>query len=455
MHLRPNQILPVQKSIDFFNQNKSIPSLIVAPTAFGKSVLIAKITEGIKDKVIILQPSKELLEQNYNKYIALGYQASIYSASFNSKEIGDVTYATIGSIKNIGNQFKDLGFTKLIIDEAHLYPRDSDSMLGNFLKDTNITHCLGLTATPLKLQTNTGADRKPYSVLKMLTSVSKKTGNFFKEFIHVSQIQEMVAMKFWSPIIYKSVPLDQKKLRFNSSKSDFNQDSMDQVFIEQSLDEKIINELKNVSNRKSILIFVPSIAQAEALKTKIIGSEVVHSQISSRERNRIINDFKSLKIRIIINVSVLSVGFDHPELDCIILARPTASLSWYYQALGRITRIHPNKKDGLVIDLSGSVDRFGKIEFLYFEKEKQTWKLFGEGDKLLTGIPIHEIGYHIKGQQYIQQKSFKMPFGKYKDKDIKEVPIGYRKWMLENFTWDQRNNHIKEAILALHSEEIA
>jgi len=83
----------------------------------------------------VLQPSKELLEQNYQKYCTLcgeefDFNAGIYSASFNKKEIAQITYATIGSITKLGAQFKEMGFTKMLIDEAHLYPREADSMLG-------------------------------------------------------------------------------------------------------------------------------------------------------------------------------------------------------------------------------------------------------------------------------------------------------------------------------------
>ena len=77
------------------------------------------------------------------------------------------------------------------------------------------------------------------------------------------------------------------------------------------------------------------------------------------ERNQIISDFKSGKLRIIVQVTILSVGFDHPELDCIITGRPTASLSWWYQFVGRVTRIHPDKANALVIDFVGSVPKFG------------------------------------------------------------------------------------------------
>ena len=81
MKLRENQIEPVTIGVEFFKLPKMAPSIIVAPTAFGKSIVIAHIARGIGEKVLVLQPSKELLEQNYNKFIFFGGDASIYSAS--------------------------------------------------------------------------------------------------------------------------------------------------------------------------------------------------------------------------------------------------------------------------------------------------------------------------------------------------------------------------------------
>ena len=145
--LRQNQTEPIDKAIRYFQEPKPRPSLVVLPTAWGKSILTAFVAKYTNDRLIVLQPSKELLEQNYTKYLNLcdGFaNAGIYSASFGRKEIAQVTYATIGSIKALGAKFKEMGFTKMLIDEAHLYPREADSMLGRFLKDSGITHVLGI-----------------------------------------------------------------------------------------------------------------------------------------------------------------------------------------------------------------------------------------------------------------------------------------------------------------------
>jgi DNA repair protein RadD len=453
MELRPNQIEPVKKGVEFFKSKKPHPSIIVAPTAFGKSIVIAEIAHQLGEKLVVIQPSKELLEQNYNKFINLGGKASIYSAAMGEKEIGDVTYATIGSIVNIAHKFHTLGINKVIIDECDRFPREPDGMLRRFLTAAKITHVLGLTATPLKLQTNMDEHFRPFSKLVMLTSKSKK-GNYFKDIIHVAQIKEMCDLGFWSPLQYESYDFDTGALVYNSTNAEFTDESIKRAYKQQDISGKIIKRISELPDRKSILIAVPSIDEAKELSTRLPSCEAVFSGMPDSDRDRIIDDFKNLRLRIVVQVTILSVGFDHPQLDCIITGRPTASLSWWYQFVGRVTRIHPDKENGLVIDFVGSVPKFGKVEDLYFEKEEPLWKLYGEGQKLLTGIPLHEIGLHKQNQPSphdvaAQGPVVKMTFGKYKDTEIRRIPIWYRKWMLENIKWTPFNKSIQTELLRL------
>lgn len=455
MELRPNQFEPVQKGIEYFSLKKAEPSIIVAPTAFGKSIVIASIAKGVGERILVIQPSKELLEQNYNKFIGLGGDASIYSASMGEKEIGSVTYATIGSIVNIAHKFKQLGIKKVIIDECDRFPREPGGMLRKFLTNAGITHVLGLTATPLKLQTNLGNDGMPFSKLVMLTSRSKK-GNFFKKIIHVAQIEEMVNLKFWSKLEYLSYDFNTGDLVYNTTGADYTNKSIQKAYKSQNIGDKIVKKVNELYNRKSILIAVPTIDEAIELAERLPSCKAVYSDMPNAERKEIIGDFKSGKLRIVVQVNILSVGFDHPELDCIITGRPTASLSWWYQFVGRVTRIHPQKTEGLVIDFVGSVPKFGKVEDLYFKEEDGMWKLYGEDKKLLTGIPLKEIGLHIEGQPSPHEVASQgpvviMPFGKFKGKEVREMPASYREWMLTNFQWNTFNQNIKNEILRLKS----
>jgi DNA repair protein RadD len=300
-----------------------------------------------------------------------------------------------------------------------------------------------------------GLDGKPFSKLVMLTNRSKK-GNFFKKIIHVAQIQEMVEEKFWSRLEYQSYDFNTGDLVYNTTGAEYSNSSIKKAYKNQNISSKIVKKVEELYNRKSILIAVPTIDAALELSRLIPSCKAVYSDMPGDERKETLRQFTSGELRCVAQVNILSVGFDYPELDCIITGRPTASLSWWYQFVGRVTRIHPNKSEGLVVDFVGAVPKFGKVEDIYFKEEKGIWKMYGEGKKLLTGIPLKEIGLHIEGEPSPYEKasigpSVKMPFGKYAGKEVREIPAYYREWMLTNFNWTPFNQKIKDEILRLKS----
>lgn len=452
--LRENQTEPINKAIQFFTEKKPKPSLIVLPTAWGKSILTAFVAKNSNDKMIVLQPSKELLEQNYLKYCSLcgdfALNAGIYSASFGRKDIAHITYATIGSIKSLGAKFKSLGFTKMLIDEAHLYPREANSMLGRFLKESGITHVLGITATPVKLQTNRDKDGQNFSKLVMLTSRSKK-GNFFKDIIHVGQVAEMVRLGFWSPLQYETAGFDSSLLVFNSSKSEYTEESVQRAYDANGGSEQIVQALDRHSDRRHILVLVPSVEDAITLSKKYPNSAVIYGEMDKTERSQVIARFRAGEIRVIFNVRVLSTGFDYTGIDCIVLGVSTASIALYYQIIGRATRIDPEKTDALIVDLGGNVERFGRVEDITFEQGKM-WRMFGTGGRLLSGIPISDIGHYTREDtRAIDARAEApieiMPFGKYKGNRIADIPLDYRQWMTRSFEWNARNEKLRKSIL--------
>lgn len=339
----------------------------------------------------------------------------------------------------------------MLIDEAHLYPREADSMLGHFLQDSGITHVLGITATPVKLQTNRGLDGQTFSKLVMLTSRSKK-GNFYKDIIHVGQVQEMVELGFWSPLKYEAAGFDDSLLVFNSSKSEYTEDSVQLAYEANGGIQSIIGALDAHPDRQHVLAFVPSVQDAIDLSARYPNSAVIYGDMDKGERAQTIERFRAGEIRVIFNVRVLSTGFDYTGIDCIVLGISTASIALYYQIIGRGTRIDPNKKDCLICDFGGNVVRFGRVEDITFEHGK-LWRMFGTGGRLLSGIPIHDIGkYSREDARVIDERANApieiMPFGKYKGNRIADIPLNYRQWMIRAFDWNARNEKLRKSIVA-------
>jgi DNA repair protein RadD len=434
---RDYQVIAVKKGLDIMSSKTPCKDILVLPTGAGKSIVIAKIAEKLEGNILVIVPSKELLKQNLEKFEAIGGVASIYSASFNSKVISKITFATIGSLKI--SDFIDKGIKYVIQDECHLHSQ-SGSKLSLFLKGIKINNLLGLTATPMYLKTSIEG-----SQLKIMTRVR---GKLYNNIAHVTQIKELVNNNYWSKLEYEVVDIDNKSLKFNTTGSDYTLKSMIINYQDNNIARKIKLRLDNLKDRKSILVFVPTIEDAEKLSKMISGSKVVHSKVSAKERDEIINSFKELKHRVTINVNVLGVGFDHPELDCIITARPTTSINMYYQQIGRGCRIHDLKKDCLIIDFSGNVSKFGPLEELNYENI-HGWGLFNR-DILLTNVPMWSDKKITKDSLRLNKK---LPvvestpskiifwFGKHKGKSaeeiIKEGGAGYLTWMLykSNFDW--------------------
>lgn len=444
--LRPYQENSVQKGVNYFLDKKQKPAIMVLPTAAGKSIIISSIANNLSGKTIVLQPSVELLRQNLEKLIMLGGEASVYSASAGQKEFGKITYATIGSIKSLGHTFREKGYTNVIVDEANLYPPNSDSMFGGFIRDLGITSVLGLTATPFRLQNYVSQTGFTYSQLNMITS-RKKGGGFFKNIIHVMQIREIVEMGYWSKLKYQIFDFDSGGLKFNSTGADYTEESMQRVYDENEINKNVSEYVKG-SDRKSILVFVPKVNIAMALSAMIPSSTVVYGDMDKRERAHAISEFRKGNIRVAINVNVLSVGFDHPEIDCVILARPTASLAWLYQAAGRGTRISEKKDDCLIVDFVGNIPKFGMLEDIEVKEIGGKFMMFGSGNKLLTEVPLNgeeKITLEDVVKQH-EPKEMTWPYGKFKGTLIADLDRNYIAWVLENFTFNQYNKHLKDEL---------
>lgn len=117
--LRDYQQKASDTAVAFFNDKKAkYNAIMVLPTGSGKSLVIADIANRLQGHTLVFQPSKEILEQNYKKLCSYGVlDCSVYSASFNSKNISRITFATIGSVIRHTDAFQH--FNNVIIDECH------------------------------------------------------------------------------------------------------------------------------------------------------------------------------------------------------------------------------------------------------------------------------------------------------------------------------------------------
>lgn len=398
--LRPYQQAGVDAALEYLTSKKyKGPGVIVAPTGAGKSLYIGNLVSRLDAPALVLQPSVELLTQNYQKCLSYGMKASIYSASRGIKEIGEITYATLGSIKNIAEEFNNIGVKYLLIDEAHFqYSPNEDSMFSKFIKEMKDIRVIGFTATPFRLK-QLSFNMESYSQLNMLTRMKPK---FFNNMIHITQIQD-ICNEFWCPLEYEDWGFDMKELILNSNGSEYTVGSVDKAIHVNNTNNKIAIRVRVLikEGRQSILVFMNSVENAEIITNwtnRVLGegtAAYVCGKTPKKQRNQIIEDFKNGKIKVVYNVKCLSVGFDHPDLDTVILGTPTNSLAIYYQEVGRVVRpfINSKFKKALVIDAVQNWQKFGRITDITIESIPGYGWACCSGDKVLTNVRMDMVTY--------------------------------------------------------------
>ena len=380
--LRDYQQQASDKAVAFFQAKSNKNAIMVLPTGSGKSLIIADIASRLDAPVLIFQPSKEILEQNYKKLLNYDiWDCSIYSASFGSKEVSRITFATIGSVRTKPELFRH--FKYVLIDECHLV-NPKEGMYKAFL---SVLKCkvLGLTATPYRLSSN----QEMGSMLKFIT---RTRPSIFKEVIYQVQVSTLLDMGFLSKLTYypmNPVGWDTNSLQINTTGADYTDKSVVAYYEKIDFYGFLVQMVKRLLNpksgiqRKGILVFTRFLKEAENLTQSIPGCVIVSGDTPTKERELILNRFKSGEIKVVANVGVLTTGFDYPELDTIVMARPTMSLALWYQIVGRAIRPHPSKEAGWIVDLCGNIKRFGEVKDLTLtEPKKGLWQVESNGRQL-------------------------------------------------------------------------
>ncbi len=409
--LRPYQQEASDAAVKFFQSKEQYNALMVLATGAGKSLCIADIAYRLGGKVLILSPSKEILEQNYAKLKSYGIEdIAIYSASCGSKEIARITFATIGSIIRKKDEFNK--FKAIIIDECDTV-NAKEGMYKEFLTHVK-RKVLGLTATPYRLYSQQGkmvnGVFKPMLFKKgqdkyikgienkcMEKILTRTVPKMFHKIIYQVPIQTLLEKGYLSRLRYFSMKImNLENVKRNTTGQDFDDKSLFEEmkrsnYIDQlaGIVDRLLHPKDPTDKRNGILVFTKFIGESEELCKRIPDSAMVSGGTPKAEREQILKDFKDGRIKVLANVGVLVCGFDFPALDTVVFARPTMSLRIWYQSVGRIIRPYEGKK-GWVIDLCGNVERFGEVENLQLVDDDKGLPAYigyvGGEWKYLTGV---------------------------------------------------------------------
>jgi DNA repair protein RadD len=346
-------------------------AVIVLPTGSGKSLVIAELARLAKRKILVLTHVKELVEQNHQKYESYGVTAGIYSAGLKLKETQhQVTFASIQSAARNLDDFNE-PYSLIIIDECHRVNLASDEsakdkaksepnsnqyqqIIEKLMQVNPEVKLLGLTATPYRLGMG-WIYKKHYR--GFMRSEEKRP---FERCIYELPLGYLIKRKYLTEPNLVDATIehyDFSSLRASTSgeysPTDINHLLNKNPRVTQGIIEQVI-ELGD--KRQGIMVFAATVEHAKEVFSYLPAklSALITGATDNTERDRLIKAFKTKEIKYLVNVSVLTTGFDAPHVDMIAILRPTQSVSLYQQIIGRGLRLSDNKKDCLVIDYTGN-----------------------------------------------------------------------------------------------------
>lgn len=371
--------------------------VVAMPTGTGKAIVIANFVKGIlqqwpTQRVMMLTHVKELIEQNADKMRTVWPQAplGIYSAGLGEKEAHmPITFAGIQSAAKHPDLFGHIDL--VLIDECHLVSPDENALYRKFLAflfaRNPYLRVVGFSATAYRLG------------LGMITD-----GGVFTDICYdvtgMNAFNRLLDEGYLSPLVPMTTQAVLDVSKVHRRGGEFIAKELQDAVAREDITRDALAEAKiAAADRAHWLIFATGIEHVNMILRLLddlnIPAAGVHSKMKSFERDDNLARFKAGQIRALVNADILTTGFDMPQLDCIILLRPTSSPGLHVQILGRGTRPYyapgfdlsttegrlaaiaaSTKQNCLVLDFAGNTQRLGPINDPCIPRMKGK----GEGD---------------------------------------------------------------------------
>lgn len=368
--LRPYQREAVDSLYSWFSENGGNP-LVVIPTAGGKSLVISTfIQEAIEQypetRILVLTHVRELILQNYLelKNFWPAAPAGIYSAGLKRRDLrAQILFAGIQSIhkRAIDLQRVDL----VLVDEAHLIPRSSNTTYRKFLGDLAVINpyikVVGFTATPYRMDSG---------------MLHRGEDAMFSDIAYEANILDLIKQGYLTRPVSKEAVAQIDTTGVTTRGGEFVQVDLEAAATHPEVVEAVAAEIvANGENRRGWIVFGCGVKHCQmlrdALRARGVTCESIFGDTPPAERDRVIADFKAQKIRALASMNVLTTGFNAKHVDLVALARPTKSTGLYIQIVGRGTRLFPGKEDCLVLDFGGNIQRHGPVDKPKVKGEKK------------------------------------------------------------------------------------
>lgn len=362
LELRPYQHEAVAAIYRHLRERDDNPCVVI-PTGGGKTPVMATVCRDVvgrwNGRILILAHVKELLEQAREKLHQVApdmwMQTGIYSAGLRSRDTDHPII--IAGVQSVYRRACEFGpFDLIIIDEAHMIPPDGDGMYRSYLEDARRVNpnlrVLGLTATPFRMKSG------------MICAA----GNILNHVCYEIGVRELIVQGYLCPLVtkgsIKQVDTSGLHVRAGEFVAGEAEDLMDTDELVESACREIVEQTQT---RRSVLVFATGVHHGEHIATVLCRMTsdpiaTVFGETADEERDRVLTEFNAGAIKYLVNVNVLTMGFDAPNIDCVAMVRPTLSPGLYYQMVGRGFRLCEGKENCLVLDFGGNVLRHGPVD---------------------------------------------------------------------------------------------
>lgn len=364
MRLRPRQQQAVSHSLTALHEHKN--TLLVAPTGAGKTIMLSAVAgqrvnnapEGAPNKALILQHRDELTDQNASKFrkVNPNIPISIFDAGCKSWN-GRAIFGMVPTLTRPANLAGMPALGTLVIDEAHHVAADSYQKIIVRAREVNPDVAIfGVTATP-----NRGDGkglRETFDNVSDQITIGEliATGHLVKPRTFVLDVGATQALK------------GVRKLA-----SDFDMTAVAEIMDKDIITDQIIDRWKELASERSTVAFASTVAHAEhvaeSFRGRSVAAEVVHGSLNAGDRAAVLSRYSKGDTQVVVNVAVLTEGWDHPPTSCVILLRPSSYKSTMVQMIGRGLRTvdpaeHPGvvKTDCIVLDFGTSSLTHGSLE---------------------------------------------------------------------------------------------
>ena len=414
-NLRPYQQEAANAAVEWMRKSAT-PFCIEAATGAGKSLIIADVACSIHEmtgkRVLALAPSAELVVQNREKYLASGNRASMFSASAGGKETRhSVVFGSPLTVKNNISRFQREGadgYAMVICDECHGITPTLKSIITAMREANANLRVFGLTATPYRL--GSGWIFRQHADGR-INGDNTARDPYFAKCVYKVGARDLIDQGFLTkPNIgqMNAEGYDTAGMEVNA-RGQFDAEAVDRAYHGHGRKTAAIvaDVVGQARDRKGVMFFAATVRHAQEVLASLPPelSAIVTGGSPKTERDMILRRFKAGAIKYLVNVSVLTVGFDAPHVDLIAILRKTESVGLLQQIIGRGLRIFPGKDDCLVLDYTSNLEDHCPDGDL-FSPVVMAGKEGGAGGNMVCECP--ECGYEngfTANPQYLEYKT--------------------------------------------------